>query len=351
MKQTAALLLAILLSVFGCSDSSQDTAGKERRRSADSETAAASSGAAQDDYLKFDAGLRASKPWRIAFVLKSLEEGNIYWQRVRAGAEKSGKQFGVQVQIYLPQSDQYDIALQSGLLQGLMQSHPDGIILAPIHSQQLVDDVEKAIADGTPVLIFDTPLQSTKPLTQLSSDNEKTAYEVSRWTLGQISEGAVAILEGPDSSDNAVARRRGFLRAIKNSRLKIAASESANWKRSEARTITLNWLKKYNDIKAIIAASDQMALGAASAVEESGRRNILISGIDANPDALEAIKAGRIYATIDQQPLQQAMVAVQLMIRHLDTGVTYPAVSHWPLGRPITRASLNDKEKQAQTEK
>jgi ribose transport system substrate-binding protein len=65
-------------------------------------------------------------------------------------------------------------------------------------------------------------------------------------------------------------------------------------------------------------------LGAADAIETAGRTDIIVTGFDANADALLAIRSGRLHATVYQAPKQQARRAMQLMVRHLESGVPFP---------------------------
>jgi len=75
--------------------------------------------------------------------------------------------------------------------------------------------------------------------------------------------------------------------------------QSANWMIDEALKITETWLQKYDDIDAIVGQSDAMALGAMKACQDAGTQ-MIISGRDAVPDALNAIEAGTMYCSINQ---------------------------------------------------
>ena len=59
-----------------------------------------------------------------------------------------------------------------------------------------------------------------------------------------------------------------------------------------------------------------MALGASQAVKSAGLKNVLIVGIDGQPDAHQAIKNGDITATIAQQPAKMGEIAIQAAIDH-----------------------------------
>ena len=77
-------------------------------------------------------------------------------------------------------------------------------------------------------------------------------------------------------------------------------------------------MEEYPEVDAIVSANDQMAMGAIAVLEASGRNDILVTGFDGSDDALAAIKAKTLGATIDQIPEEQAQIVIQMMINHLE---------------------------------
>jgi ribose transport system substrate-binding protein len=81
------------------------------------------------------------------------------------------------------------------------------------------------------------------------------------------------------------------------------ARQPANWERAKGMEVTENILQANKDLNLICAMNDNMALGAAQAVENTGRRSkIKISGYNGNVEALKAIVAGKMDATVNKQP-------------------------------------------------
>ena len=71
----------------------------------------------------------------------------------------------------------------------------------------------------------------------------------------------------------------------------------------------------------IVAANDDMALGAAEAVKAQGLgEQIKILGFDALPEALAAVKDGSLAATVEQFPGGQSRKAMQIMVEHVKNG-------------------------------
>jgi ABC-type sugar transport system substrate-binding protein len=78
-------------------------------------------------------------------------------------------------------------------------------------------------------------------------------------------------------------------------------------------------LQQFPKIDAVLAANDEMALGAIEAIDAAGKlKNIKVSGFDMNNDALKSIKAGRLLVTGAQRPEAQAywgVVAAYLALK------------------------------------
>lgn len=286
--------------------------------------------ASADDHLSPARDIQASHPWKIAFVTKAGEGGNAYRRRLAQGARQAGTDFRVRVEVMTPDSERYDVALQVNLVDRLAHSNIDGLVLAPINSNLLVEPVERVVAAGKPVVILDTPLSSRAVLTQLAFDNQQAGRLAAEWIMRRLDgRGRVLILSGQEEGQNAIERRNGFLDALAASDIEVLDMQSANWLRGQAERITRGWLDRFPHIDAILAANDTMALGVADAIARAGRTGILVTGVDANPEALAAIRAGRMHVTIEQSPEAQARAAVQLLVRHLERGETYPAQSVW----------------------
>jgi ABC-type sugar transport system substrate-binding protein len=87
-------------------------------------------------------------------------------------------------------------------------------------------------------------------------------------------------------------------------------------------TLTENWLTRFNNnIDAVICQNDDMALGALEAVEAKGVKDkIIVVGVDAIADALTAIKAGRLDATVFQDAAGQGRGGLDVALELLKTG-------------------------------
>ena len=122
-------------------------------------------------------------------------------------------------------------------------------------------------------------------------------------------------LSGVPGASATVDRGKGF-NDIAKEKLTILSSQSANFDRAQALNTTQNMIQANKDVQVIFAQNDEMALGASQAIKSAGLKNVLIVGIDGQPDAHEAIKNGDITATIAQQPAKMGEIAIQAAIDH-----------------------------------
>jgi len=125
--------------------------------------------------------------------------------------------------------------------------------------------------------------------------------------------GNIAILMGALSTEEARQRTKAVEDYVKDHPgLKVIQKQSANWQRNEAVDKTLSWLQDGNDINAIIANNDEMAIGAIMALDQLKKSNVLVAGIDGTPDGLQFIKNGKMAVTIFQDAKGQATGAVDV---------------------------------------
>ncbi len=100
--------------------------------------------------------------------------------------------------------------------------------------------------------------------------------------------------------------------------LKIYPIRKSLWKIDEAYEVTARLFKQHPDIGTLFAANDMMALGTLRYLEETGRTDVLVAAYDALEEAKDALRAGTLQSTIDQQAALQAYTGVQYAVRTLN---------------------------------
>lgn len=349
------LCLTVLVILMGCQPPSATHQVKEGRQSQDSqnnEAIASSSTPSESQYEIPQNEIKATKPWKILVVVKDTfdpeteEHGDLYQEQVWQGAVQAGEDFNVEVEL-LPNTCHTCVEDQIRIIaKRIDRGDIDGMVIMVTDSIRVSPVIEKAIARGIPVVAMDTPLNSDKILTFVVFDNVAGGKVMGKWLVKQLGgEGRVLILDGALEQQNAVDRREGFLAGLGTGNITILDTQSAQWSQEQAQKITREWLQQHTDIDAIVAANYAMSVGAREAVEEANLPKIIVTGFDAMPPALKSIEEGAIAATIDQTPDRQARLSIQLLLRHLENGDTFPSRVIMPDIPLIDRDTIKERMK------
>ncbi len=246
-----------------------------------------------------------------AIGLSVSTQNNPFFVSLVEGAKKQASSMGVQLTV-ADAGD--DAAKQTSDIEDLVASGISVLIVNPVDSDAVTGAVEAAKAKGVKVISVDRAVNGTEIDCQIASDNVLGAELATQYIVDILGEGAVvAELEGVTGASAAIDRSTGF-HNIADTKLKVAASQTANFARTEGMSVMENMLQANPDIQAVFAANDEMALGAMEAISGAGK-DILVVGFDATDDAIASIKAGQMAATIAQQPALIGSTAVENAVK------------------------------------
>lgn len=254
----------------------------------------------------------------VGLVLKTLN--NQFFIELEAGAREMADSLGLALLVQAPERE-IDVERQMQIVENLLQRKVGVLALVPSGSRELVPAVVKANAAGIPVITVDTRLDGAavaaagaRVVSFIGSDNVDGGRIAGRWLAERLEgRGRVAVLEGIPGHETGDARLTGFREALAATPgITIVASQTANWERDQAFNVTQNLLQAHPDLTAIFACNDVMALGAVEAIAAAGRSDrITVVGFDAQDDARAAIAAGRMAATIAQNPREMGRMAMR----------------------------------------
>ena len=246
-------------------------------------------------------------------------QNNPFFVTLVEGAKAAADQLGVSLSV-ADAGD--DVAKQVSDIEDLVSSNISVLIVNPVDSDGVTGAVQAAIAKGVKVISVDRAVNGVDIDCQIASDNVLGAELATQYIVDTLGEGVkVAELEGTPGASAAIDRSTGF-HNIADEKLEVVVSQTANFDRTEGMSVMENMLQAHGDIQAVFAANDEMALGAVEAVSGAGK-DILVVGFDATDDAIDAIKAGRMAATIAQQPALIGSTAVENAMK-LINGETIP---------------------------
>ena len=266
---------------------------------------------------------------RVALIMKTLT--NPFFVEMEKGARKAQQETKIDLQVKTA-TQETSIEQQIQLVANEIKNKVQAIVIAPGDSMLLVPILKKAQDAGIQIVNIDNRLNpktmadaGMKPVPFISVDNEKGAYEATRFVVDGINlPGEAAVIEGIRSANNAELRKRGAERGLRsNPKLKLVAEETANWKIDEAYGLTRALFKAHPGIVVLFCANDMMAIGAIRYLQEAGKTQVKVIGFDALAEARKAVLAGQLAVTVDQQPDQQGYLGITTALRLLH-GETVP---------------------------
>lgn len=258
-----------------------------------------------------------AKDLRIGVALANIDLNFISILRTQMAKEMEKEQIQGQFE-----DAKGDVAVQVQQVENFINQGVDAIILNPVDTQGVKPMMDAAKRANIPLIFV-----NRKPEVELSG---KMAYVGSDSLLGGRMEmealakrmnykGNVAILMGALSAEEARQRTKATEEVIaKYKEMKVVEKQSAQWMRNEAVDVTSSWMLSGDKIDAIAANNDEMAIGAIMALNQSGKKDILVAGIDGTPDALQFIKSGKLALTVFQDAAGQGKGAVTMAKQVLD---------------------------------
>ena len=260
---------------------------------------------------------------RIALVMKTLTSP--FFVEMEKGARRAEAELGVELLVKTA-AQETSIEQQIAIIDQLTRAKVDAIIIAPGDSYRLIPGLKKAQAAGIVVVNVDNRLdpefarkEGLANVPFISVDNRKAVYEATKFLSADVREPTqAAIIEGIRSASNAEDRKQGALQAFsENKNVSVVGSESANWKIDDAHDVARKLFAAHPRIRLLVCANDMMALGAIRYLQEAKIQGVRIAGYDALDEARQAMRAGWLAASVDQQAAQQGFMGVSYAVRML----------------------------------
>ena len=262
---------------------------------------------------------RATSP-KIALIMKSL--ANEFFVNMQRSAEAhQAEQPEVYTLVANGIKNESDLAQQVALVDQMIARGVEAIVIAPADSRALVPALVRALQAGIHVVNIDNRLAAEvlaeydAQIPYIGPSNREGARLVADYVLAKHEPASeVFILEGIPTAANAKQRKAGFADAIAAAGMTLVDSQSAAWDQTQAAQVTAAVLNRYPNLRIILAANDNMALGAASAVNLADRTDVSIGGFDNISAVHPLMREGRIEATVEQYGSQFAIFGIEFAL-------------------------------------
>lgn len=244
----------------------------------------------------------------VGFSISTLN--NPFFVTLRDGALQVAQKEKVQL-LVLDAQDRVD--KQVADIEDLVQRQVRVLIVNPTDSAAVVPAIQRANQAGIPVITVDRSASGGRIAFHIASDNVAGGRMAAEFICKLLkSRGKVVELEGIPGTSAARDRGAGFNAYLKEKcpGITVIARQTANFDRAQGLSVMENILQAHPEIDAVFAHNDEMALGALKAIKDRGRK-IPVVGFDATPDAVKAVEACEMAATIAQQPSEMGRIAVE----------------------------------------
>ena len=319
---TGLLPLTFLLFAAGCGDQGNKTADNTAAPAADAGMASPKPAAS---------AAPAGAKLTIAVIPKGLT--HVFWQSVKAGAEKAGGEMNAAIRWDGPQKES-DTALQIGVVENAITSKVDGIVLAPLDKAALVNVIGKAKTAGIPLTIFDSAADTKEYVSFVATDNKKGGA-IAAERMGKILEGKgkVALIPLMANSASTGDRESGFEETMKAKfpGITVIRSNYGNSDRAQSLKVTEDVLTANPDIIGIFGSNESSTVGALQALKNRNLTGkIKLVGFDSTKQLEEALEKGDIDSLVVQNPFKMGYEGVKTIVdlkagktpeKRIDTGV------------------------------
>jgi ribose transport system substrate-binding protein len=253
---------------------------------------------------------------KVAAVIKGLD--NPYFQAMQQGIEAQAKTQGVALTLQAAQSTS-DTTGQADKLQALAQQNYNCYIVNPISQTNLIQPLLPISQAKKTIINIDSPIDPSAAQTanvQISSyigtDNISAGKTGAQEMTTLLPNGGTVALVGGIAGDTTSQQRlNGFQQGLPTN-IHVVQTVAANWDRPTALTDATNILRAHPDLSAFFVANDDMALGVSRAISDASKQGqIKVVSVDGIQDALKAIQAGQLSATVSQYPYTVGAMGIE----------------------------------------
>jgi len=214
-----------------------------------------------------------SRKWRVMVIPKGTTHE--FWMTIHAGALKAEKELGNVEVVWQGPEKEDDRVQQIQLVQSAVAAGVDGIVLAPLDARALAQPVEAAVAKGIPVVVIDSGLESTKPVSSISTDNYHGGVLAAQ-RMGKLlgGEGKVILLRYAVGSESTEQREKGFTDTLSKEFPRITLlteSEYAGPTSDQAQQKSQSLVTRYRgQFDGVFCPNETSTVGMMRALEEAG---------------------------------------------------------------------------------
>lgn len=251
---------------------------------------------------------------------------HLFWVSVQEGVEKAGKDLNVEV-IWNGAPSETDYARQVQIVDSMINRRVDGLAVAATERKILTSAIDRAMAAGIPVIVFDSGVDTTNIVSFIATNNyEGGALGARSLAKAMGGTGNVALMMHAPGSTSTMEREQGFEETLAKEfpNVKIVARQYSMSDRAKGRAAAENILTANPSLNGMFASAEPGSVGALLAIqarELTGKVKLVT--FDSSEPLVEGCKAGAVAAMVVQEPQRMGYEAVKAVVDKLN-GKTPP---------------------------
>ncbi|MFV0257565.1 MAG: sugar ABC transporter substrate-binding protein [Acidimicrobiales bacterium] len=241
-----------------------------------------------------------------------------FYARFIDALEDSAADQGVTVTL---RNGQGDLAEEIAVIDQFVTDRVDALIVTPSDAEGITAAVQRAVAAGIPVIAANNRVgDDGGALTFVGADDVEFGRQQAQLLVSAMGpEGRVAVIQGRLGTSPQILREQGFTEELAQyPGIEIVATRSADWAAEQAVAVVQDWLVAFgeHELDAIVGQGPE-GVAAAEIIHAAGRDDLIVILGDYPSNVRDAIAAGTVYGTINQDPYPQAYLAVELAVQVL----------------------------------
>lgn len=251
--------------------------------------------------------------------------GDEYYTSQECGVIEAAKKAGVKATI--SGAAEWDSAKQAPVLQAVVQTRPDVIIIDATDSRAMIAPIQGAVDAGIPVMTVGDDIEADIPFTFLAANQFRGGEMAAERLVAKLPKGGkvlvVGVKPGISSTDQ---RQQGFEKVIgANQAFEYLGVQYSDNDQNKAAAIVSATLQAHPDLAGIFAVNLITAQGAAAALRQADAASkVELVGFDASPTLANALRDGTVDALISQNPRELGVAAVADAVAYLDGKRDFP---------------------------
>jgi ribose transport system substrate-binding protein len=255
----------------------------------------------------------------IAFIPKATS--HLFWASVQAGALAAGQELGVEI-LWTGPARETDYLQQIQIVDSMVARHVDGIAVAATERIALIPPIDRAMAGGIPVAVFDSGIDSLNYTTFLATNN----YEAGQFGGRALAElihgsGRVGLLMHAPGSESTMDRERGFDDLMQSDypNIQVVAREYGMSDPAKSQSAAEKILSENPELDGLFASSEPSSAGAVAALRSKGRAGkTRFVSFDSSDALVNELRAGVIDAMVVQDPFRMGFESVRMLVNNLE---------------------------------